>query len=334
MDHLPFGLTRRPFRSTPDTDAYCPLDSHESATQGLRAGLDSSAGIAVVTGPAGTGKTLVGVRFLESLPTDTIRVMVSGAPSARPIDFLQALLFDLGQPYQGLSAQELRLAVTAELLSSLADGRTAVLLVDEAHNLLPETLEEIRLLGNVETKSAKALFVGLLGLPRLRELLNKPESAPVAQRIGFRSRLDPLSQDDSIRYLRHQIRACGGRPESVFSDEALELLASRAGGVPRLLNTAASLALSMAQSASADTVDAEAVLEALQHLELIPADEPTLRISETLDESDRLTQADAPLRPISIAADEATLPVRPSPTAPAPKGGKSPKAAPHRRKTA
>jgi type II secretory pathway predicted ATPase ExeA len=269
MDATRFGMSRRPFRPTPDTSTYCPTDTHEAASAAVTRAFAGGGGVAVLDGEPGTGKTLVGLRFLESLPADTRRVMAQVPPGVTPTGFFQAILFDLGKPYLGMSEQELRLAVYGELLTALDDGRRVAILADEAHHLTPEVLEEVRLLGNLESREAKAAFVLLLGPP-------PHGSTAFHQRVAVRCRLTPLSTEDSVRYVRHQIRECGGRPEWVIGDEALALLAERCGGVPRVLGRAAELAFETAAAGGGDAVDAEAVYEALALLDLLPDDPPTL----------------------------------------------------------
>lgn len=270
MDFAHFGLARRPFRPTPDTDTYCATATHEAAGSVLTRTYSDGGGVVVIDGEAGTGKTLVVLRFLESLPEDTCCVILQATRFSRPADFFQAILFDLGKPYQNLSEQELRLAVYGELLDALADEKTVVLFVDEAQNLTAEVLEEIRVLGNLETKASKALLVVLVGQSALRELLAKPESASFSQRVAARARISPLVHEESIRFVRHQLRECGGRPEWLIAEEALTLLAMHSGGVPRVLNRAALLAFGLAGAAGVKEVDAEPVIEALQQLELMP----------------------------------------------------------------
>lgn len=262
MDWSPFGLVRRPFRP----GAYVPLAGHEAAVATVAAAFDRGDGVALVDGPAGVGKTLAARRWLAGLPADIPRVVPPAVPNARPADLLQAILFDLERPYQGLTEQELRLAVTAELLRS---PRT-VLVLDEAQHLGPAAVEELRLLGNVETPDGAALFVLLVALPGLREGL----PPAFAQRVAARVRIDPLTADESADYLRRHVELAGGRPGRVFDDEALAVLAEACGGIPRVLNQAATAAAELAVAAEADRIDAEAAVEAAARLGLTPAEEP------------------------------------------------------------
>jgi type II secretory pathway predicted ATPase ExeA len=275
MNLAQLGLTRRPFRPTPDTDAYYPAAGHEAALGGLRSAFASRDGLALLDGDPGTGKTLVALRFLEGLGASFPRVLIPAPRFARPADLHQAILFDLGAEYRGLTEQELRLAVTEKLLASLGGGLPTVIVLDEAQHLTADVLEEVRLLGNLESRSAKAAFVVLVALPSLRERL--PLSAAFAQRVAARCRVEPLGREESIEFVRHQIKAAGGHPDTLVGGEALDLLAARCKGLPRLLNQAAALAFTLAGAAGADGVDAEAAVEALAQLGLSDqADRPTL----------------------------------------------------------
>lgn len=278
MDLAHFGLTRRPFRPTPDTDAYYPAAGHEAALGELRDAFAARDGLALLDGDPGTGKTLVALRFLEGLDAAVPRVLIPAPRFARPADLHQAILFDLGAEYRGLTEQELRLAVTEKLLGALGGGLPAAIVLDEAQHLTADLLEEIRLLGNLESRSAKAAFVVLVAQPSLRERLAGPDLGAFAQRVAARCRVEPLTREESAEFVRHQIQAAGGHPDALVGGEALELFAARCRGLPRLLNQAAALAFTLAGAAGADGVDAEAAVDALDQLGLAgsPADRPTL----------------------------------------------------------
>lgn len=263
-----FHLARRPFRPTPDTSLYFPSESAESALTRLQSAHDEDAGLAVLDGESGVGKTLTAMKFLEQLPDDTPRLFLPMGRYARPAELYQAVLFDWGLPYQGLSEHELRLAVTERLLKSLETGASTVMVLDEAHHLTADILEDVRLLGNLETRTAKGVFVVLTGLPGLGDRLAEPEMAAFAQRVSARCRLAPLGEAESAAFLAHQIRVCGGDPDDLLSDEAGQLLVAGCRGVARLLNQAAGLAFVLAEQGGESAVDAEAAVEAMRYLGL------------------------------------------------------------------
>ena len=259
MNLARYGLLRRPFRSA--------VESAPETLARLRAGFTDGDGVALLDGEPGIGKTCAALQFLASLPAETSRVFVPSARLSRPVELFQAILFDLGKPWQGVSEHELRLGVTEYFLGELAAGRRGVLVLDEAHLMDAEALEEVRLLDNLEARGAKAVFTLLVGLPRLRAQLG----ASLAQRIGGRHRLEPLGLDDAVAFLHRHIETCGGRPARLLSAEAAELIAESTAGVPRLLTQLASLAFATTVEAGQDQIDVEAVYEAMERLGLTPA---------------------------------------------------------------
>jgi type II secretory pathway predicted ATPase ExeA len=263
-----FGLRRRPFRTTPDSEYYYPGTSHEEALARLLQAIDDREGIALVTGEPGTGKTLLCHRLLERLGSDITSAFLTNSHIPDRTSLLQAILFELSLPYQGQSEQELRLGLTEYLLNNYGAGRRTVLIVDEAQHLDPEMLEELRMLGNLEARHGRALHVVLMAQPSFLDTLTRPELAGLNQRMAIRITLEPLGRHEAADYLVHHLRAVGGRAERILTDEALDVLAGGTCGLPRLLNQAAHQALTVAYSAEASTVDAEVAVEALAILGL------------------------------------------------------------------
>lgn len=291
-----FGLQHRPFPATPDTNCYYPATSHEQALARLLRGLHDGEGILVLTGAPGTGKTLLCHCLLERLGPDTASVFLTNSHLRDRAGLLQALLFDLSLPYEGRSEQEMRLALTEHLLGTFGTGKATVLVIDEAQHLTPDLLEELRLLGNLEGRSGKAVQMILAGQPDLLNALRRPELIALWQRLAVRVELAPLDVQEAADYLLHHLRVGGGRPEAIITSEALEPLARASGGVPRLLNQAAHQALCLAREAGAEQLDVEAVLEALAVLGL-----------EVPEEGSASASHDLPVVPV-LSLDEAVDP--------------------------
>lgn len=278
-----FRLQSRPFPTTPAPQFYYAATAHEAALERLMKGLDDGEGVLLLTGDAGTGKTLVAHLLLERLGRDLNTALLTNCRFASRADLLRALLFDLGQPHQGLGEQELRLALTSYLLDEFAGGKRTVIVLDEAQGLMPDLLEELRLLGNLEAGHGKAVQIVLVGLPALLDTLAKPELDALNQRLAVRETIDALDLHESADYLLHQLRQAGGRPERIMTDEAVSIIARTAHGVPRLLNRYAHHALAFAEQAVAERVDAEVALEALAQLGVEPeAEEDSLPARPTL----------------------------------------------------
>jgi type II secretory pathway predicted ATPase ExeA len=266
VDWSHFGLERAPFRPAVDATAYFPAPSHEAALAGLVAAFARREPAALLDGVPGVGKSLVVRKWLDDLLPDVPRVFIPNAFAERPAELLQAILFDLGKPYQGLGEQELRLSATEHLLDAAASGFPTVMVLDEAQHLSLAALEELRLLGNLETRLGAATFAVLVAQPTLRAALQSPGYALVADRVAVRCAVELLSVEESAAYLRHQVSAAGGDPAKVLDDEAVALLASACAGVPRVLNRAAGLAFELCAEAQGEVVDVEAAMESLARL--------------------------------------------------------------------
>ncbi len=277
MDATRFGLRRRPFPATPDPACYYPSDGHEQALAQLLQGLADGEGLLLLTGAPGVGKTLLCHCLLERLDPGTVTAFLTNSHFRDRNGLLQAILYDLSLPYEHRGEQEMRIVLTDHLLKHFAaERRPVVLVVDEAHHLDADLLEELRLLANLEAPEGRALQIVLVAQSSIMETLARPELTALRQRLAVRGDLGPLSLEESADFLLHHLRSAGARPEEVFADEAVELLARGALGVPRLLNQAAHRALTLAVSAGVETVDVEAALEALAVLGLeaeAPADE-------------------------------------------------------------
>jgi type II secretory pathway predicted ATPase ExeA len=267
-----FGLVRRPFRSTlGDGAAWYASPGHELLLARLAESIADDEGLALVTGDPGTGKTLLCRRFLGRLGEDVNQVCLTNGRFADPTSFLQTILYDVSLPYEGKREQELRLVLTDFLLEQFAVGRRTVLVIDEAHHLSADLLEEVRLWGNLEADDARALQVVLAAQPQILEKLQGPSLVTLSQRLKIRLRLDPLTVEQSAGYLMHQMRVVGGA--RLLLDEAMDLLCRAGKGVPRLLNQLADQALRVACAAGAAAVDAEAVIEGIEILGFeIPVD--------------------------------------------------------------
>lgn len=270
-----FGLRVRPFRPTPDSDSYYPATAHESTLARLLQAIADDEGLILLTGEPGSGKTLVLHRLLERVGSETVTSFLTNSHAEDAVGLLQTVLYDLSLPYDGPGRQELRLALTEFFLQNHAEGKKALILVDEAQHLTADMLEELRLLGNLEAGQAKAVQVVLAAQTSIDAQLTYPKLAAFRQRLVVRAHLEALDPHESADYILHHLRLAGGRPESIINDEALQILARLTGGVPRLLSQAAHQTLAVACMAEAAPADAEAALEAcaILGLEDLPEDE-------------------------------------------------------------
>lgn len=267
-----FGLSRRPFPPAPDPNFYYPATAPETALATLRRGLDQDEGLLLLTGTPGTGKTLLGYTLLDRLDGDLVSAFLVNGRLPDRTALLQAILYDLGLSYHGGGEQVLRLRLTDFLLKNCAAGRRALLVIDEAHHLSADLLEELRLLANLEAGGVRAVQVLLLAQPSITETLKQPSLAALQQRLVVRAGIDPFGAEEACDYLNTRLRLAGGDPIKIIEEPALEILARGSGGVPRLLNQAAHQALLLADAAELPRVDAEAALEGLALLGLGPTE--------------------------------------------------------------
>jgi general secretion pathway protein A len=257
-----FGLAEKPFAITPDPRYLFLGERHADALAHLVYGITDAGGFIQLTGEVGTGKTTTVRSLLARAPANAEIALIVN-PRLTPQEFLESLCAELGVPLpQGATGtREIVERLNARLLEAHAAGRRVVLIVDEAQNLTPEVLEQVRLLTNLETESQKLLQIILIGQPELREVLARNELRQLAQRVTARFHLEPLAPAETVAYVRHRMRVAGARNE-VFTRGALRELHRLSGGVPRLINIIADRALLGAYTEEALQVDAALVRRA------------------------------------------------------------------------
>jgi general secretion pathway protein A len=239
-----FGLGEKPFAITPDPRYLYLSERHAEALAHLLYGINESGGFIQLTGEVGTGKTTV-VRTLLSRVPHHADVAVILNPRVTPAEFLLTICEELGLTIAEADRDSVKQMVDAlnrRLLSAHAEGRRIIVIVDEAQNLSPEVLEQVRLLTNLETPTQKLLQIILIGQPELRELLDRTELRQPAQRITGRYHLEPLSREETSGYVRHRLRVAGAAGE-IFTPSALAEVHRLSGGIPRVINVACDRAL-------------------------------------------------------------------------------------------
>jgi general secretion pathway protein A len=236
-----YGLREKPFSLTPDPRYLYLSASHREALAHLLYGIEQGEGFIAVTGEVGTGKTTLCRTLLERVGTDA-EVAYLFNPRLDGLELLQAVHRELDLSLDGTRA-ELLDRLNRFLLDTSRRGRRVLVLVDEAQNLPVETLEELRLLSNLETSTEKLIQIVLFGQPELDDLLDSHELRQLRQRIGVRWRLDPLTEPEAGDYVRHRLRVAAGADSDLFSPAALRELRRRSRGVPRLVNLLADRAL-------------------------------------------------------------------------------------------
>jgi len=247
-----FGLREKPFTLSPDPKYLFLSDSHREALAHLLYGIEQGEGFIAVTGEVGTGKTTLCRTLLERLDASTEVAFVFNPPLSG-MELLQAVHHELGLLGGEATRQELTSELNQFLLEKKAQGKRVLLIVDEAQNLERDALEQVRLLGNLETNTAKLLQVILLGQPELDTKLESPDLRQLRQRITVRWRLAPLSANETREYVAHRLRVAGASKE-VFTELATREIHRRARGIPRVINLLCDRALLAAFAAESQSI--------------------------------------------------------------------------------
>jgi general secretion pathway protein A len=238
-----FGLKDDPFRLTPDPAYYYPSKEHANALLSLDYTLNNKEGFCLLTGEPGTGKTTL-LRIFINKWQEQAEIALIMTPRLNPEEFLQALLDDLSVifPLSG-NKNDMIKEFRDFLLEHAKNGRKVVIVVDEAQQLPDETLEELRLLSNLETEREKLLQIILVGQPELAVKLETDRFRQLDQRISVRASLSPLPQGGTADYLATRLMRAGASAAACFDKTGLDSIHKLSGGIPRLINLIASRAL-------------------------------------------------------------------------------------------
>ena len=236
-----YGLKEKPFSIQPDPSFLYWGRGHRLAYAMLEYGVLNHAGISVITGEVGCGKTTLIHRLLDQLSDTHTVALLSNIQPGRG-DLLSWVLMGFGQDYAGKSHVELFAAIQQFFIAEYARDRRIVLIIDEAQNLSVDMLEELRMLSNINAGKDQLLQLILVGQPQLKEILNRPEMLQLAQRVGSDFHLTPLTREEVRAYIDTRIMIAGAN-RSVFTQDAMDLIAHESRGVPRVINIIADTAL-------------------------------------------------------------------------------------------
>jgi len=326
-----FGLTEKPFAITPDPRYLFLSERHAEALAHLAYGIQEAGGFVQLTGEVGTGKTMVVRSLLQQLPANCDMALILN-PRITPAEFLLAICDELHVSVpEKLSSSVKGLVdlLTRFLLDAHSRGRRVVVMVDEAQNLSPDVLEQVRLLTNLETATQKLLQIILVGQPELREVLGRSDLRQLAQRITGRYHLEALSRTESIAYVRHRLRVAGATTD-VFTAGALREIHRLSGGIPRIINVVCDRSLLGAFTREEHRVSGELVRKAASEVYGRPVLAPWVRWLALAGGAAGATLLgiaiwQAVQRPEShAAAPVAAAPVEPLPATDAPKADRPP----------
>jgi general secretion pathway protein A len=307
-----FGLREHPFRINPDPRYLFPTPQTEDAWDQLRYGIAGRAGLCVLTGEVGTGKTTLINRLLEWLRQQHAHTAFVFNSHLEPRHLMDFLLADLGVPVEARNNSHSLMQLRRWLLEQYRANQIAVLIVDEAQGLSLDLLEEVRLLLNVETPSEKLLQVVLVGQPELEDTLKRRELRQLRQRIAICCRTVPLTYEQTHQYIRARLRMAGSNGNAIFTSEAVDFIHFFSQGIPRVINLLCEHSLINAYVDNLRPIPASIVEEVAHELQCDDVQRYTpLSRGENFQPahsiSTNLVSANAPAPPVSAAETSAAV---------------------------
>lgn len=287
-----FHLQRDPFEISPDPHFIYPTARHNEALANLYYAILARKGFVAITGEVGTGKTLLVRCLLERLQKHRVQFAYVFNPLLGPVEFLRYVTADLRLAGNWSNKSDMLQALHGSLLESHSQGSSTVLVVDEAHLLSEQVLEEVRLLGNLETTNGKLLQIALVGQPELDEKLDAPGLRQLKQRIALRCRLEPLDCEDTHKYIEWRLIRAGAKANSgIFPEDTAAAVYRYSRGIPRLINTICENSLVSAYAAGVHSVSVHLVKEACEDLRLDVGPQPPYREEPSFELGEELELA-------------------------------------------
>ena len=267
-----FGFKESPFTITPNPRFIFFSKNHREAFAHLFYGITNRVGFIELTGEVGTGKTTVLRTVLSQIDDDSHRIALILNPCLSRLELMRSINREFGVPSAGLSSSELLQELNRFLLAENAAGRTVVLVIDEAQNLEPQVLEQIRLISNLETETAKLIQIVLAGQPELGTLLERKDLRQLSQRIAVRYHLRAMDFADTQAYIIHRLEVVGGRFAVNFDAAALKKIYRFSSGYPRLINIICDRSLLVAFGESRHEVSLRDVAAAIAEMRRVQND--------------------------------------------------------------
>lgn len=261
-----FGLKEKPFNTTSDPAFFFLSNKHKEALAHLHYGVTQRKGIMLLTGEIGTGKTTLCRFFLSELKKNVKTAFILN-PRFSETQLLESIVLDFGIKSAGKGKFELIRGLNNFLLKESAKGNNVVLIIDEAQNLKPELLEQVRLLSNLETEKEKLLQIILVGQPELNEKLGLYGLRQLRQRIMVKYHILPLEGQEIDEYIKHRLKIAGLKKDRIdFSQEAIATISEFSSGMPRLINMVCDRALLSAFAKETAKIEQAIVNQCLDEL--------------------------------------------------------------------
>ena len=278
-----FGFSEKPFTITPNPRFVFLSTVHREAFARLLYGVDSHAGFIALTGEVGTGKTTMLRTLLTQLDPEKYRSALIFNPCMSAEQLLAGICREFGVKAGEQNRSGYLDALNSFLIEQNKAGRTVVLVIDEAQNLDPDVLEQVRMISNLETERDKLIQIILAGQPELDEILRRHDLRQLNQRITVRCRLTPMKLDDTTRYINHRLKISGSRIPDIFSPAAVRRIYRFSHGIPRLINVACEQALVIAWTREIRSVSSSMAAEVIEELQPVDVREGLwIRISRRL----------------------------------------------------
>ncbi len=237
-----FGLRCKPFQLTPDPEFLLMSSVHKRALTYLNYGVLDNSGFILITGEVGTGKTTILRKMMKGLQADITHAWINNTRVTSE-QLISMINQDFGLEVKGRDKTVMLGELTDFLIKQYSQGRRSMIIIDEAQNLSPDLLEEIRLLSNVETDKSKLLQIILVGQPELNKTLARPELRQLRQRISISCRINPLGVDETEKYIYHRLEVAGNEQAVEFEAGTMDVIHTFSRGVPRLINIVCDLLL-------------------------------------------------------------------------------------------
>jgi general secretion pathway protein A len=268
-----YGFSEQPFDITPDPKFLFLTESHREALASMNYGIKERKGFISISGEVGTGKTTLIHQLLDSLERGVKVVFISQTK----VTFEQLLREIILELKLRLVGEQNKLSLTRKfnqyLIKRLALDNNLAIIIDEAQHLSIEALEELRMLSNLETATAKLLQIILVGQPELEDKLNSRELRQLKQRIVIRRRILPLREEDSRRYIEHRLKIVGSSTSQVFTPDALSMICHYSKGIPRTINILCDNAFLIGHGHGKKKVNPLIIQEVIRHMEALPRKE-------------------------------------------------------------
>ncbi|MFA5074103.1 MAG: XrtA/PEP-CTERM system-associated ATPase [Nitrospirota bacterium] len=261
-----FKFKTKPFELVPNPAFMYLSRTHRRAMHYLQYGIRERAGFILLTGEVGSGKTTLIFDLIQRLTGNVILAKIFNTKVSSE-QLISMINDDFGLAVQGKNKILLLKELNDFLIQQHARNYTPVLIVDEAQNLKPDLLEEIRMLSNLETSTSKLLQILLVGQPELRDVLSKPELRQLRQRISINCRISPLSKEETIEYIMHRLKIAGNQEAVRFANNSIEIIYQYTKGIPRLINIMCDFVLLTACIEETHDVDSEMVQDIVKDLD-------------------------------------------------------------------